>query len=72
MKYTKVQIMSALIGIGAFLDTTFQLLTDNASLLIEVGVKPKWVSVLRLAGLIVGLFSTSLLKNKSDLIKDKL
>jgi hypothetical protein len=66
MKFTKTQIISAFIGAGAFLDTIFQLITDNVSLLIEVGIEPKIVSVVRLVGLIIGIFSTSLLRDKKE------
>lgn len=66
MNLTKIQILSGLIGFGAILDTAFQLLTDNVSLLVEVGLEPKLVSVIKLIGLMVSIFSTSLLaiKNK--------
>jgi hypothetical protein len=66
MKFTKTQIISAFIGAGAFLDTMFQLVTDNVSLLIEAGIEPKIVSIVRLVGLIIGIFSTSLLRDKKE------
>jgi hypothetical protein len=56
MKYTKVQLLSALIGVGAFADTVFTLLTDNASLLIDIGFTVKVVSDVKLTGLIVEHF----------------
>ncbi len=65
MKFTKIQIISALIGIGAFLDTVVAFVTSNESLLTEFGVSSKWASIIKLIGLLITLFSTSLLRKKA-------
>lgn len=61
---TKTQFLSALIGVSAVLDTAYEVLTENASLLVELGVNPKIVLIAKLAGLIVAIFSTSLAKRR--------
>jgi hypothetical protein len=66
MKFTKTQIISAFIGAGAFLDTLFQLVTDNVSLLIEAGIEPKVVSGCQACRFNYRIFSTSLLSEKKE------
>jgi hypothetical protein len=39
MKYTKSTIIKCTYRVGAFADTVFTLLTDNASLLIDIGLQ---------------------------------
>lgn len=65
MNFTKVQIISALIALGAVIDTLVVFVTDNESVLSEFGITPKWASLIKLTGLLVTVFSTSLTRNKS-------
>jgi hypothetical protein len=66
MKFTKVQILGVLIGLGAFLDTLYGVLTDNISILTELGVSPKVTLIVKLSGMFIALFSTSLLRDKKE------
>jgi hypothetical protein len=57
------QLITAFIGLGAILDTAYSILTQNASVLTDLGVNPKLISVVKLSGMIYAIFSASLLKS---------
>jgi hypothetical protein len=58
------QLITAFIGLGAILDTAYSVLTANASLLTELGIDTKVISIIKLGGIIYTIFSASLLKAK--------
>jgi hypothetical protein len=58
------QLITAFIGLGAILDTAYSVLTANASLLTELGIDTKVISIIKLGGIIYAIFSASLLKAK--------
>ena len=57
------QLITAFIGLGAVLDTAYSVLTANASVLTDLGVNPKLISIVKLSGMIYAIFSASILRN---------
>lgn len=57
----KSQIISLIVTIGAFLDTIYGIVSENAGLLSELGVSNKVTKVIMLLGLFWTAFSKSLL-----------
>jgi hypothetical protein len=66
MKITTKQLITAFIGLGAILDTAYSVLTENASVLTDLGVNPKLISIVKLSGMVYAIFSASLLNKNNE------
>jgi hypothetical protein len=69
MKNTK--IISIIITLGALIDTLYTVVTENQSLLSDLGVSPKFVKIIMLVGLIYTALSKSLIDKPIRLISNK-
>lgn len=68
----KARIISILITLGAFLDTLYGFLTDNATLLHELfGLSPKVSQVVMLLGLLWNAFNRPIQKFSEDIVGDR-
>jgi hypothetical protein len=56
----KTQIISALVTVGAVLNTIYGFIQENNGVLTDLGLSPKWGVVIMLLGLIITSLSTSL------------
>jgi hypothetical protein len=64
MKNSK--IISLIITLGALIDTLYTVVTENQSLLLDLGITPKTTKIIMVIGLVYTAFSKSLIELPSQ------